>query len=185
MTNNDLVKFFIENGVIIKGTFAGKSGTSYSIETDIRNAFLKYELAKKTAHLLYEYIRPLVCDDISFLGVPETGTLISLYLNDVMHSIKKNDFVPNILRSSPKEYQQSTKSVYTVLPVNKDQPYVLIEDDVVTGNTLCKYLRIAKEAELNIVGVISIFGRDTAKAVDTLCKSYGIPYIEIINVEKI
>lgn len=185
MNSKDLVAFFIEVGVITRGNFVGKAGTNYSIETDLRNAFLKYTSAKRAARLLYDYMRQYVDDDVAFLGVPETGTLISHYLNTTMYSECGRDFVPNMMRSVPKEYQQSTNSVFTVLPIDTTQKYVLVEDDVVTGGTLCKYLKSAVDAGLNIVGVVAVFGRDSATSVNDLCMEYGIPYFELINVKSI
>lgn len=182
MNSKDLVAFFKEVGVITKGDFVGKAGTNYSVETDLRNAFLKHTLAKRAALLLYDYMRQYVDDDVAFLGVPETGTLISHYLNTVKYSECGREFVPNMMRSAPKEYQQSTNSVFTVLPIDAAQKYVLVEDDVVTGGTLCKYLKIAVDAGMNIVGVMSVFGRDSAKTVNEMCLEYGIPYFELINV---
>ena len=90
-----------------------------------------------------------------------------------------------MMRSVPKEYQQSTNSVFTVLPIDTTQKYVLVEDDVVTGGTLCKYLKSAVDAGLNIVGVVAVFGRDSATAVNDLCSEYDIPYFELINVKSI
>ncbi len=185
MNSKDLVAFFIEVGVITRGNFVGKAGTNYSIETDLRNAFLKHTSAKRAAQLLYDYMRQYVGDDVAFLGVPETGTLISHYLNTTMYSECGRDFVPNMMRSVPKEYQQSTNSVFTVLPIDTTQKYVLIEDDVVTGGTLCKYLKIAMDVGLNIIGVVSVFGRDSAKAVNEMCAEYSIPYLELININSI
>ena len=180
-----MIVFFEESDVITRGYFVGKAGTNYSVETDLRNAFLKHTSAERAAHLLYNYIRQYVENDVAFLGVPETGTLIAYYLNNVMFSVDGRDFVPNMMRSVPKEYQQSTNSVFTVLPIDTTQKYVLVEDDVVTGGTLCKYLRIAIDAGLNIVGVVAVFGRDSAVSVNDLCSEYGIPYIELINVKNI
>lgn len=185
INNKDLITFFIESGVITKGNFVGKAGTNYSVETDLRNAFLKHASAERAAHLLYNYVCKYIENDVAFLGVPETGTLVSYYLNNAMCEVDGRDFVPNMLRSVPKEYQQSTNSIFTVLPIDTTQKYVLVEDDVVTGSTLCKYLKIAMDAGLNIVGVMAIFGRDSAASVNVLCSEYGIPYIELINVKNI
>ena len=67
----------------------------------------------------------------------------------------------------------------------KRQEYILIEDDVVTGKTLIKYLEIALSAGLKIKYVVSIFGRDTASAVKNCCALKGINYIELINTKEL
>ena len=184
MDRREIIKYFEEKRVITRGKFVGKSGTEYSIETDLRNALLSYDSAQRTAQMLVSYIYDYI-DDAAFIGVPETGSLLAFYLNEAKHRRSGNDYMPNMLRSIPKEYQLSTNSVFTVLPVDVRQRYVLVEDDVVTGSTLCKYLRIAKEAGVNIVGVVTVFGRDSAITVKKLCEEYGIPYLEVINVKNI
>lgn len=183
MNQNELCDFLKENGAIIQGDFIGKSGLRYTIETDIRTAFITHNKAMQTARVLLDYIKCYFDEIIPFIGVPETGTLLSFYLNEALYEMNECDYTPNMLRSVPKEYQQSTNSVYTVLPVDNEQKYILIEDDVVTGNTLCKYLKTSLAAGLNIVGVVAVFGRDSAFAVDELCTEFKIPYIELVNVK--
>lgn len=181
MNNIELVHHFECCGVITRGNFIGKSGTTYSIETDLRNALATHKSAKETAQRLVEQISKLVKADYAFIGVPETGSVLAFYLNEVLAN-NGVSFSPNMIRSVPKDYQVSTNSVVTVLPMNSSQKYILVEDDVVTGNTLCKYLKSVKEAGLNIIGVVSVFGRNSATAVHSLCKEYCIPYYELINI---
>ena len=90
-----------------------------------------------------------------------------------------------MLRALPKEYQASSNSVYTVLPLNGQQEYILVEDDVVTGKTLVKYLDQAISKGIKVVAVVSVFGRKKADAVLKYCDNNNITYFELINVDEL
>ena len=129
-----LIEHFYATGAILKGDFVGKSGNKYNIETDVRNSLSSHKNALKTAGLVLEAIDREGVPILPFLGVPETGTFIAFYLNQVRGEKTGFDFYPNMMRSVEKDYQSESNTVYSVLPVSKDQEYVFVEDDVVTGN---------------------------------------------------
>lgn len=181
--NKDLIQFLYSYNAIQKGDFVGKSGFHYSIETDVRNAFMTAEVSMYTSKLILELLSKHGVPKLPFIGVPETGTLLAFVLNQ--NQDLPSDYSINMLRSSEKNYQSSTNTVHTVLPIDERQEYILIEDDVVTGKTLIKYLEIALSAGLKIKYVVSIFGRDTASAVKNCCALKGINYIELINTKEL
>lgn len=183
MTKEQLINFFWNTGVFKRGMFVGKSGESYSIETDLRNAMTTYESALNLAKEINDQIEELGLS-YPYIGVPETGTFLSMFLNHAYNKKTKSDFNVNMLRSEPKEYQTSTNSVNTVLPSNNTE-YILIEDDVVTGGTLCKYLRRAIHYGQNIKAVVAVFGRSSAFQVEKLCEEYGIKYYELFKISEI
>jgi len=185
MGKKRLIEIFKENNVIMVGDFTGKSGEKYSVETDVRNAFTDFSSAITTGEAIYAYIVEQCELDAPFIGVPETGSVLAFFVNLEYYKKKKKSFSYNMIRSVPKEYQASTNSINTVLPLDNEQEYILIEDDVVTGKTLCKYLNTMVDNGMKICAVVSVFGRDSASAVCESCKQIGIPYYELINVKEI
>lgn len=183
--SEELTKHLIVCGAIQKGSFVGKSGQPYSIETDIRSGFGTYQRAKETIRLLYDALEERGLTDAPFLGVPETGSLVAFYLNEAYAAKRGEDFSLNMLRASPKEYQTSTNSVYTVLPLQKETEYSLLEDDVVTGKTLLRYLDMALAGGIRIKRVISIFGRSQCRLGATGHIKEGIAYYSLINVDEL
>lgn len=182
-SSKEIIDYLIKNNVIIFGSFIGKSGEKYSIETDIRKAFKKQAMAYETTEKIFNILDKNGFGDLPFLGVPETGTLLANYLNNIMYLKTQKDFSPNMLRASPKVYQSDTDSVLTVLPIVRDQEYSLIEDDVVTGNTLIKYLESALSVGVRIKNVIIVFARSSANAVFEFCENKKINYFEIISIK--
>lgn len=182
-SSEEIIDHFIKCNVIKFGSFVGKSGEIYSIETDIRTAYVKHAVAYETTKMLFDVLDKNGFGDLPYIGVPETGTFIANYLNDIFYLNKQKDFSPNMLRASPKTYQSETNSVFTVLPINCDQEYSLIEDDVVTGNTLIKYLESALNAGLKIKNVITIFARSSANSVFEFCDNKKINHFEIISIK--
>lgn len=176
---NKLLNYLQSTGAVTYGDFVGKSGVKYSVETDLRCAFSTYKKAYITAEKIIEEIDKLPVERVPFLGVPETGSLMAFFLNAVRLKNDENVSI-NMLRAQPKLYQSASNSVYTVLPAT-DTPYILIEDDVVTGQTICKYLENAIEAHLKIVAVISVFGRANAKLIKQKCEQIQVPYYELIK----
>lgn len=182
-SSEEIIDHFIKYNVIKFGSFVGKSGKVYSIETDIRTAYMNQAIAHETTKKLFDVLDENEFGDLPYIGVPETGTFIANYLNNILYLNKRKDFSPNMLRSSPKAYQSETDSIFTVLPINRDQEYSLIEDDVVTGNTLIKYLESALDAGLKIKNVITIFARSSANSVFKFCESKKINHFEIISIK--
>lgn len=182
-SSEKIINHLIKYNVIKFGSFIGKSGEAYSIETDIRVAYMNQAVAYKTTQMLFDVLDQNGFGDLPFIGVPETGTFIANYLNNIMYLKTKKDFSPNMLRALQKTYQHETDSVYTVLPINRNQEYSLIEDDVVTGKTLMRYLDGALNAGLKITNVITVFGRSSAKSVFEFCKNNGIGHFEIISIK--
>lgn len=154
-----LFDYLLEQGCIVfsqKG-FITKWGELYPFETDIRPAFLTQVGAKKTARLIYSLIRHSIKSFDIIIGVPETGSLIAFFLNACHAKVQKKNLPVNMLRSSPKPYQGTT--TYTVQPLSNKSRVVLVEDDVVTGKTLCKYVKILHKLGMKHVQVVSIIDR--------------------------
>ena len=162
MINNlDLYNYLLQfENVIVKGDFTGKSNVEYCTETDIRYALKSYVEANNTCEKILDEILKNVSEEFnSFLGVPESGTFLSFFLNQLLYKKTNVDFKMNMLRCNPKIYQSSTNSVNTVLPLDENQKHILIEDDIVTGNTLIKYLDNAIKNNICITAVVAVFVR--------------------------
>lgn len=185
MQSAELLALFQETGAICYGSFIGKSGEEYSIETDLRNSMLTYKNAITLGEKLYHTIKNRLGYFRPVIGVPETGSFLANFINYAFYKETDCDFYPNMLRALPKEYQASSNSVYTVLPLNGQQEYILVEDDVVTGKTLVKYLDQAISKGIKVVAVVSVFGRKKADAVLKYCDNNNITYFELINVDEL
>ena len=159
---NELITILINDGSLKFGRdFIGKSGKTYACETDLRYSFRTFGHAKSVCKLIYRLITEIhdLPEFDSFLGIPETGTIIANFLNEYKYTSQKKDFSFNCLRVSPKEYQVKTKSNLTVLPADFSRKCLIVEDDVVTGNTLVQYTQAAIDSGINICGALSIFYR--------------------------
>ncbi len=185
MMDNELLTFLKDTNTITIGEFIGKSGNAYNIETDLRKSMLSYENALFLGKKLYEEIKNILGFFYPVIGVPETGSLLATFVNFAYYNNTNVDFFVNMLRSIPKTYQSSSNSIYTVLPLNNTQEYILIEDDVVTGNTMLSFLEQALKTGVRITAVISVFGRKSAKAIVDYCNQRRLPYYELINVDEL
>ena len=174
-----------ELGAISYGSFVGKSGEKYEVETDIRRAIQTYGEAFRVSEEIYKTIIAKLGYFYPVIGVPETGTFLSFFINSIHYQTSKQDFYSNMLRAVPKEYQLATDSVYTVLPLKNEQEYILIEDDVVTGNTLLRCLKNAITNKVKVRAVVVVFGRKSAFPVIDYCKQNSIAYCELISVDDI
>lgn len=156
------LQWIIENNVIQTGKdFLTKSGKIFNYETDLREALKTHCSALKTASLILDLMNIKNLEQIDcFIGVPETGTLLAFYLNQIKYEISKNDFPINMIRAIEKDYQTSTQSTKSVLPLFKKLNVILIEDDVVTGKTLLDTIQKIKNTNFNILEVISIIDRE-------------------------
>ena len=172
--------------VIMHGNFIGKSGASYSLETDIRYALKDYCSAKKIGNYIYLISQLLDVSFDSFIGVPETGSLLANFANDAKYIHEIRSFPINMLRSTPKEYQLNTNSVNTVLPVTDCQEkFILLEDDIVTGNTVLEYINHIEKSNIDIVAVVTVFSRkDSFNSLrNMISANFGIDLYSIIEVE--
>lgn len=189
--SKELLEYMLAaGGTIQEGNFVGKSGGRYNIETDLRNSMTTFGASVTFAEKLYAAIEEYGAADATFIGVPETGTLLSFFLNLIKYNKSGKDFVYNMLRDRPKRHQCGTDSVFTVLPSNTAIEYTLIEDDVVTGKTLMQYLAEAIDAGLKIKHVVTVFFRSSyQEGVSDIRKQikelYGIDLIVIFDVDTV
>lgn len=183
---NEIEKYFCGvPGVITHGDFIGKSDVKYKTETDIRKAMTSFRDTLCVAEELLKAIDNLNLRYDGFLGVPETGSLLAFVLNYAKYQKDGKDFSLNMLRSVAKEYQESTDSVYTVLPLNKACRYVLIEDDAVTGSTLLRYLDDAIKGGVSINAVVVVFLRDEDGNLQRQIKQkYNINLYGLIRIKR-
>lgn len=182
--NNKLLIALIKSGAIKVGSFVGKSGSSYTVETDIRVALSTHKKAVDMLTCIYKVLDEHKLCGAPFLGVPETGSFIAQYLNQIRYSQTNEDFYCNMLRSVSKEYQIDTHSENTVLPLIEDQEYSLIEDDIVSGNSLLACLKKTLSCGIKIANVIVLFARDSAHKVSVVCQENNIHYFELFNIDK-
>ena len=187
MEFDDLIRQFVEDGSVKFGIFSGKSGIEYNCETDIRLSLTSFEKSKIVCEIIYQMVEKYDFEYDYFIGVPETGTLISSFLNAEKYKKSSSDFYYNYLRAVPKHRQENTDSAYTILPRKEGPIAILIEDDVVTGNTMISYLKDAKIAGIEITAVISIFGRRMYTEIlkNKIKSEFGITYISLIDTEYI
>jgi len=185
--HDKLIESLISDGSITFGDYIGKSGTRYECETDIRNSFYSFGRTKYICNEIYDIIDKLEMRFDFFLGVPETGTVIAHFLNDIKYEKSKIDFGYNYLRSVPKERQKDCASTHTILPHRSKPSIILIEDDVVTGATLLSYLKVVVGLEFNVIAVLSIFGRECCDKLirDTVESEYNVKYVSLIKTDDV
>lgn len=183
----ELVRRLLTMGTIrFDGPFRTKSGSVFDYETDLRAAYGTFADWILTSRLLL----PLIPFDPGsfdyFLGVPETGTIIAYGLNLEKHRIFGANFPVNVLRAVPKPYQRETDSVHTVLPLSRSDRVCLVEDDVVSGETLLKYLDVAIGLGINIVGTVAVIDREVRDSAGLSVRDRvagrGIPYQPVLRL---
>ena len=158
-----LIRRLLETGAIqTGGEYVTKSGEVFNYETDLRCAMTSFLSATLTSRLILGAMHPLPGGLEYFLGVPETGTLLAFFLNQQKYALSKADFPINVLRASPKTYQQATASVHTVLPLNPAGKVCIVEDDVVSGATLLHYIDVARGLGLEVLRVVAVMDRERA-----------------------
>lgn len=189
-SNTSLLKHLVRQKCILfsKRGFKTKWGQRFSFETDIRPAFLTHEKAKETSHLIYDLVRESVRPFDFILGVPETGTMMAFFLNDIHARSSRSDLPVNLLRANPKPYQGVTAN--TVQPLSKTSRIILIEDDVVSGKTLLSYVRTLHRMGMRRVQVVSVIDRQIKDARGKTVKNrveggFGYPYRTLITLEDI
>ncbi len=184
-------KFLLDNDCLIinKKPIKLKSGRISYYDVDIRNSMKNSESLKKLCRHIYAYTKKNNLKPDAYLGVPETGTPIAIVLNTLIN-YKKPSTVPQIvLRSHPKKYQ-AKETHYSVTPVPKNLKFVLIEDDVTTGNSLRKCIKLLLKLNVKIQAVISITNRlETRSDGKTVEKSiredFKIPFYSITNSRRL
>lgn len=185
----EFINWLVEKKVIVSGKkFITKSGMEFDYETDIRYAMKNYEDAYKTSEYIYNLMDVKEFD--CFVGVPETGTLIANFLNHIKYSKLNENFDINMIRAVNKNYQTSTNSIKTVLPLDRKLKVCIIEDDVVTGNSIIKCIRNITNSNIEIVNVVSVIDRDISYIEGKTLKEYlkdfyKINYYNILNFENI
>lgn len=188
--NTILLRYLMKKKCILfsKNGFTTKWGERFLFETDIRPAFLTQNDAKNVSRLIYPLIRESTKSFDFFIGVPETGSLMAFFLNELHADAQKKNIPVNMLRAKPKPYQGMTK--YSVQPLSRKARVVLIEDDVVTGNTLCTYVKILFSLDMKHVQVVSVIDRQQKDASGRtvggrIKKDFGYTYRTLITLEDI
>ena len=184
-------KFILDNGCLIinKKPIKLKSGRISYYDVDIRNSMENSESLKELCKYIYAYTEENNLKPDAYLGVPETGTPIALILNTLIN-YKKSSTVPQImLRSHPKKYQ-AIETHYSVTPIPKNLKFVLIEDDVTTGNSLRECIKRLLKLNVKIQAVISITNRlekrSDGKTVEKLIiGNFKIPFYSITNSQRL
>lgn len=184
-------KFLLDNGCLIinKKPIKLKSGRISYYDVDIRNSMKNSESLKKLCKYIYAYAENNNLKPDAYLGVPETGTPIAVILNTLI-SYKKPSTVPQIvLRSHPKKYQ-AKETHHSVTPIPKNLKFVLIEDDVTTGNSLRVCIKLLLKINVKIQAVISITNRleirnDGRTVEKSIREDFKIPFYSITSSSRL
>jgi hypothetical protein len=156
-SRNDLIRFLLDGNAVFHSDdkLRMKSGVECNFDTDIRRAMGTVRKLMSLAALIYRALPATVISDrTAFIGVPETGHLLSLALSIVHAEGRGTDALVNLIRVSPKPYQESS-TTNTVLPLATNAEYILVEDDVVSGTTLAETLkRFSRDQFACVVSVI-------------------------------
>lgn len=180
-------KFLLDNDCLIinRKPIKLKSGRISYYDVDIRNNMKNSESLEKLCKHIYAYVKENNLKPDAYLGVPETGTPIAIILNTLIN-YKEPSMVPQIvLRSHPKKYQ-AKETHYSVTPIPKNLKFILIEDDVTTGNTLRKCIKLLLNLHVKIQAVISITNRleirnDGRTVEKSISEDFKIPFYSITN----
>lgn len=136
-----------------------KSGRMSPYDIDIRNAMTNVADLIALCKYIYAYCMEHGLKPDYFLGVPETCTPMAVILNTLIDYKKLNAVPLNIIRSAPKTYQDKS-TWHSVNPfMIRGNKCILIEDDVTTGNTLIKTIKLLKSKKVQLLGVITISNR--------------------------
>lgn len=188
--NTTLLRYLMRKKCILfsKNGFITKWGERFPFETDIRPAFLTHYEAKKVSRLMYLLIRQSTRSFDFFIGVPETGSLMAFFLNEWHARAQKKNIPVNMLRATPKPYQGTTR--YSVQHLSRKARIVLIEDDVVTGKTLCACVKILYSLKMKHVQVVSVIDRQYKDASgrtvgERIKEDFGYPYRTLITLADI
>jgi orotate phosphoribosyltransferase len=184
-------KFLLDNDCLIinKKPIKLKSGRISYYDVDIRNSMKDSGSLEKLCKHIYAYTKENNLKPDAYLGVPETGTPIAIILNTLI-DYKKSSTVPQIvLRSHPKKYQ-AKETHYSVTPIPKNLKFVLIEDDVTTGNSLRECIKLLLKLNVKIQAVISVTNRlETTRDGRTVEKSiredFKTPFYSITNSRRL
>lgn len=184
-------KFLLDNGCLMvdKKPVKLKSGRISYYDVDIRNCMKNSESLKRLCEYIYAYAKENNLKPDAYLGVPETGTPIAVILNTLIKYKKASTIPQIILRSHPKKYQ-AKETHYSVTPIPKNLKFVLIEDDVTTGNSLRECIKLLIRLGIKIQAVISITNRlETRSDGRTVEKSvhedFKIPFYSITNSQRL
>lgn len=184
-------KFLLDNGCLIvnEKPIKLKSGRISYYDVDIRNGMKNSESLKELCKYIYAYTKENNLKPDAYLGVPETGTPIAIVLNTLIN-YKKASTVPQIvLRSHPKKYQ-AEETHYSVTPIPKNLKFILIEDDVTTGDSLRECIELLIKLSVKIQAVISITNRlekrNDGKTVEkSIYEDFKIPFYSITNSQRL
>lgn len=162
--------------------FVAKSGGRYHFETDVREAMRDSRGAAQLAEILYTLIEERVGPETLIVGVPETGTFLAFLLNAQRAKRGTKPFTINMLRAQPKPYQKET--AISVLPIPAEAEILLIEDDIVTGDTLISYLNQLSTRKFKKVEVVAIIDREDSKSVQSVgerVQGMGYEYASLLT----
>ncbi|KKP79760.1 MAG: hypothetical protein A2271_00450 [Candidatus Moranbacteria bacterium RIFOXYA12_FULL_35_19] len=186
-----LEKFLLDKDCLIisKKPIKLKSGRISYYDVDIRNSMKDSGSLKKLCRYIYAYAKENNLKPDAYLGVPDTGTPIAIILNTLI-DYKKPSTVPQIvLRSHAKKYQ-AKETHHSVTPIPKNLEFVLIEDDVTTGNSLREFIKLLLKINVKIQAVISITNRleirsDGRMVGKSICEDFKIPFHSITNSRRL
>ncbi|MFA8299647.1 MAG: hypothetical protein ACEPOV_05765 [Hyphomicrobiales bacterium] len=139
--------------------FTTKSGMMFKFETDFRKACDTVHRANMFMEIVYKILITKLQHVDLFLGVPETGSIMSIFLNQIHQKKNPDKEIPlNMVRVEPKNYIRNAP--VTVNPIIEPYDICIIEDDVVSGHTLYQYLDLLKCVPRKTINIVSIIDRN-------------------------
>lgn len=186
MKNFDQEKFndfIIENNIIgfFNEPIKLKSGRISNFYVNWRNVTEDTFLLDKLCDFIIEFVKDKNLNPDCFYGVPEGATKTGI-LTQYKWAMQSGDFTKgsHILpmgRAKPKEHGAPKDKFFVGMPKGK---VLVIEDVTTTGGSLLENLQKLKEADIDVVGVVSLTNRgeirDDGKSVKEAVEKLRIPY---------
>lgn len=169
-SQNEFNNFIEESGVygFFKEAITLKSGRKSHFYANWRNVVEDVFLTEKLANYLVEFVKANNIEVDTFYGVPEGATKLGIISQFIFSKQKANyskgSAVLSMGRAKPKDHGAPKDKYFVGEPKGK---VVVIEDVTTTGGSLITSLEGLKEANINVVAVISLTNR-MEKRDDTL-----------------
>lgn len=174
-------EFLLKNRVVgvKEEPFKLKSGRLSHWYVNCRVLSDTFGLIDKTAQFVIDFIKESGLDPHYIYGVPDGATKLGLMINAKIG--KKNPSQKMVIgRKQPKEYGDP-KDRYFIGSVEPGDKVIVVEDVTTTGGSAVEHIRFLKEANLDVVAIVSLVNRlekrdDGMSVAEYIKKEFGVPY---------
>jgi orotate phosphoribosyltransferase len=187
---NKFADFIIENNII--GFFDEpvilKSGQQSNWYVNWRTPTSDVYLINKITDFVLQFVKDLDLNQDCFLGVPEGATKLGVITQfkwassqpDFLENKNKNKYKLPMGRKSPKSHGAPADKYFVGEPNGR---VILLEDVVTTGGSMLEMLDFLKDANINVIAVVSLTDRKAKlkgdKSIADLVRDRGVKYYSL------